>query len=1126
VTMPGQSVAYFAKRARRRIIADLPDDLDATDDSDIMGVCRGRVHASLAGSARREAGLPPHARRPTFGLPASPSSTRRSNGLGQRPFHLGFAKPGHARSAAEDDAYASEKDARDRERAVQLERERAAQRDPAHHQVVGLELTPGDDGTGVAKANDAYIVKDQAKVALVYTNLDPDAALRRGQWDELVAHERKVLAKSRARGLDRINIDVAQSRELVEAVAVHSQCPAHFRERIGAALAGEKPGRSGVAWIDADAARTHAWIRTLPAWEVADTDARKALRHSPGRVVDDHDFIEVELPGALDALGRANVVRCVGDLVRALPGRADSHNARCQVPFVVVEHAPDALNDVRNGHFHLVRGKRRFLIGTDGRFVRDDDGNIIAEDHRVPAICALDAIKTFRGQIAEIVNDELEAARARERLHPGTYGGMGIDAVPMTKLRNPQTVLNRAGVRTVPAYDNAQEGWRRMFSDIDAEQNQAQGEADAQYRAADDRLRDAGCDPAVADRLRGHIAQAQTLRHEAAQAARDAAYLKTYAEIARSSTADPIAFADAYADARTKAGGSAYDIKGWRKRGAEARAFLTTLNAELDEEHAAATERRHAARALRVLADIADATFAADFEIVLAAQASATATTVDTGAVIAPALVTADDTKTSASSEANATEGSVHRVIDQIERLPLLLAREGDRYFIAANDDDARVGAARTDLNVRGTGARLAGLHRSQHAELATVRAHLVKHGDRRSSSAYVAALQARWSDQPVHARLVTETTLERLGAAGPVLPRSSNVPVPTPKTIDQSPQRVTAVLRGTTPREIPVGADTSAATSIDSARPLHRSLAKLEAARRADQHRHIGAAFERDLGVILGDRVPTRLAARALNWNQRYPAAPGAQTKLGYYASFAEQHALFMICPRYRDRAAKLAAGDVLVATEIARAVAGPDTDWVVKVGNRIDYRPHVKTEGSERLANLVDADLAALCRHPPQLTRAATGEVGIHDDEVLRRTHHNHLGLRLPKPQGVLVGLFLRQEVESDIVAKPSEANAAAAVASPQSNIAVRVWRRAVAQDENAYVLAFVGEQLIGDRTDRAAREARLAELSDDEKRKLKALLPQQSGQFVDAPPFPRTRSKRRARNARLPEGKSLAE
>lgn len=1101
--MSKQSVAYFAKRARRRIVEDLPEELQDTDDTDILGVCRGRVSQRLLNAARREAGLPPHARRSTFDLPDLPASTRRSNSRRERPFHIGFAKPMHARSAAEDDAYASAKDERD------LEKQRARDRDRAHEAErarrdaldVGLVLDPSNGEPAAAQARDTYAAKDPAKVAAVFTNLDPDLLKRGSQWDEIEAHERKLLNKSRSKGADRINIELAHSRELIEAVVAHNGCPAGLRERIYDALSGEKPGRSGVAWVSAEAARAHTWIRTLPEFAAASDSQRKALRHSSGRAVADHDFAEFELPSSLGAEAKARVAAQTADYLANLPGREDSHDPHFQVPVTVVIHNPDALNHSQNVHFHVVSAKRRYCLASDGSLVRDSGGAPIAEAHRVPAICAPNWKRTLRAQYADIVNAELAAANLEERLHPGPYAGMGIDAVAMTKLHNNQTVLNRAGVRTKSAYDNATEGWRRVFADIDAAYTRSCNTADQRRRDADDRIGDEVGDPAVAVRLREQAAHAAALQREAARCVRDADYIETYVAMARSSTDAPVAFADHYADAARKAGRSAYsayDVSGWQQRAEAARAFRDRQHGELAEERAAVAGHRSAAEALERRAAILDAALVEAISRAVATQAASVAAVLNTtkDEIQFPSKPVAETTF--AAEPVSATppvlaEREIHAVIKAIAETPLLLSREAERYFVAPADDDDKTGAAHVDLNIGGTAARLAAIHSWQQSELDAVRAHVAKHGDRPSAAGYMARQQKRWSTQPVYARMVAQTVTRAA-----VTPPSDTHP------IANEAARVTVPKPTTLPPALPV--------------PMH----PFEQRRRFAIEREVADAFE----TFLGSEKPTYAAAWSLHRNQREPYSSRSVSPFDGWTTDAEKFALFMRFQPFADRAEKLEKGEPTTQSEVANILGTDpshepwrDTGFVRVISDWVDYFPHRKdidrANRSERFENCISADLGQLQIRPPPLTREPSGEVGVFDQEVLERTSRNHLGLRLQSSQGVLVGLYLEQEIRREELAVerpglPGDGTARSTASSGVDDLALKVWRRAVAQNEEAAVLTWSGDRLVGSR---AERDARLAKLSDEEKRKLREQVTWDKRQFVPAPPLPDgTRRRRR--------------
>lgn len=1101
--MPGPPVAYFAKRARRRIVSDLRDDLEDFENSDILGLLRGHVCAQLKKNAEREAGLPPHARRPTFNLPDLPRSTRRSNAKGEHSFHLGFAKPNHARSASADDAYASGKDEREREQ--QRGREEAIGTGSTKERNLngGLELVPDGGDTAAARSHDGYTVKDSAKVSVVITNLDKNAAARSAQWDDIEEHERKALTKARTKGTDRINIDVARSPELAKAVMGEPDCPAALRERIADALNGEKPRRSGVAWISDDATRVHTWIRTLPAFVEASDSERKALKYSGGRAVADHDFIELELPASLQSAGRGRVIQRTVDFIADLPGRSDSHDPEYRVPVTGVGHNPDALNDGRNCHFHVLNARRRFRID-DGTLSRDEGGNLIAEAHRVPAICAKDWKKTLRKAYADIVNDELAAAGLDERLHPGRYADMCIDATSMTKLHNAQTVLNRAGVRTVPAYDNVTEAYRREFSDIDASHVGDIAAADRHRRDDDERIRGGVPDLVLAARLREQVAQATTLYNDAAGYVRDAAYIETYVAMARSSTEAPIAFAGHYAEEAAKAGRSNYDVQGWRQRAAAAQTFRDDQHKELAEERAAIAERRKSAETLRQRAAAIDADVAAAIEIAKARSAVAT-TIVHPISETTPLLTpTAPGDDVTVTGSRGAPRVSLHAVIDAIAKTPLRLSCKDQRYFVAPEDDDAKIGAATLRFDNESGIRRLARIHETQQRELAAIKGHIEKHGDVVSAVDYVAAQQARWSRQPAYARMLAEAAT-----------RSAARPKPTAVAVDE-----------TNNSTLPVGAPSLSAPAAPPPRPTHPA----EERRRAVIQQQYNIALE----MFVGSPRLNHASAWLLDANLRNPYSPRADGNEGRRLD-AERFALFLQHPPFAERASKMADGDPTTIAEVKQLLGTDpavepwrDTGWVRVSGTAIDFTPHRKTTTSARFENLIATDLRRIEKRPPPLTREANGQVGVLDQELLAQTHYNHLGLRLASSQAVLVGLHLAQEIRREQRAAAVE-NATASSApinahslplgSDVNNVTVEVWRRAVAQKEDAAVLTWTSNQLVGEAEDRKGREARLAQLTDDEKRKLLQQVSLQKRPYIsvaDVRPAPGRKSRKKAKRA----------
>ncbi|MEO9131725.1 MAG: hypothetical protein ABI240_11005 [Sphingomonas sp.] len=549
------AVQHYRERYCRRVVRDLPDDLQP-EDMDVLGVLKSRVARAVAAQSSPVKGTPPYRRTPSWTVPGSPPSSRLQSVKRERSFHLGINKTVE-RAARSFDRYASSK---------------AAMASAIRTEQPGLAQEQGGPAT-----YDAYAVAHGGGVAPVpdhYTNLSGDPKRRAPQWDAVEEHER-ALRPNCTPGPPRIAIHYERAPGLFDAAAAQERCPLGLRELIrkeqervarGGSLS-TRDAELGVAWIDDAAPAAHAWLERQPGWDTDGHKDRRLSRLSAGRGVLTHVSGEIEYPAILanKPEARRNIRMGLAAWLESQRNARDEKDDGRILPMAIFDHLPDRLNDRRNVHCHFVIGTRRAAIG--------EDGSLAFAEHKLDAISRMGFVERLRGKFAELVNVELERIAADHRLHPGTYAEMGIEgATPNKKMFGRATILERAGVPTTHGTDNDIEDWQRLF-------------VRAQKRR-DDRL-DGIEKLAVSEATRVLMRRAVALRHEAEE-------IGLLIGMTVSRAKRTARYAPAYAEAAKREDGR----RGWLARAGEARAHLAHLDLELAPERAAVAERRREAARL------------------------------------------------------------------------------------------------------------------------------------------------------------------------------------------------------------------------------------------------------------------------------------------------------------------------------------------------------------------------------------------------------------------------------------------------------------------------------------------------------------------------------------------------
>lgn len=692
------SLADFGKRFCRRVILELPDDLEAMECEDALGVLRHHV-PRLIDRIARHTGMrqPAYARRALFGIPGSPPYSRLRSVEGHIPFH--FAKnvvEGRTARAFDDYSRAKESDV-------------VSERDGGRVQEIeaGINETRIDKAGINGAAKDAYLSNHGGPgggPADGWTNLRAPS-----DWDtiETFERDRRVNPEGKPPG---VSIFYDRAPLLFDQLGSQPACPAGLRKvirkeqarvAIGRPLS-ERKIRDGVRWTDERAFETYAWIKSQPQWpEPTNKDGRPA-RVSEGRAVQTHLAGEGEYHADLDKAARGRIRAGMIDVVQRQLNPASEAEEGWFVPMTICDHAASGLNDPLNDHFHWLTGTRR------ARYAKD--GALEFEQNKVNAITRDGWIDVMREELARLTNVELTAVGADVRFHPGTLEEMGIDAIAQKKMHGSRTVLERAGVTTELGLSNDTEAWRRAFAAAAHDHDAALVTINRDLPPTDLRQQTA----------RKATIAAADLRHEAAQ-------IQILINMSRSRSVRTLQFAAEYAaEACTPRA-----AQGWRMRGDEAEHHLAALDVELTAERDGVADRLLRAKALEV--DAAELLAAPRREEPIRLSDRATA-------------VRAADP---------------HRAVDIIARAPLFIDEADHRLFVDPRDDpDGLVtGVNLSGVQRRLVGVRAAQQRELAQVQ-AFARRHGTEalfDDACETHSAWFQGAAAKWRDAPVMRRYIAE---------------------------------------------------------------------------------------------------------------------------------------------------------------------------------------------------------------------------------------------------------------------------------------------------------------------------------------------------------------------------------
>jgi hypothetical protein len=232
----------------------------------------------------------------------------------------------------------------------------------------------------------------------------------------------------------------------------------------------------------------------------AKAKAERAIVLSPGRASRIQTRIILELPHELTAAQRLKLAK---RMCQELFGDG-------QIRYWAAIHAPNAHNDARNFHLHLVFSDRpaHKVRDKSGQRVwdftilelREDKENRNKRWHRPyrqlrdRTFSARSWIKQTRERVAELVNDALAEAGVERRVDPRSYSEMGIDREPEPRAPGWAYSLEKRGVETAAARPAIEAQWQRARQRLSQQYDDFQPDAriaarfGAAFRRVSDRI--------------------------------------------------------------------------------------------------------------------------------------------------------------------------------------------------------------------------------------------------------------------------------------------------------------------------------------------------------------------------------------------------------------------------------------------------------------------------------------------------------------------------------------------------------------------------------------------------------------------------------------------------------------
>lgn len=413
---------------------------------------------------------------------------------------------------------------------------------------------------GRAAVGGVYIERQEALahetdgVAVLYTNIDADPVERRKFWELVEEHEKKP-------GEDAMRIRAAANPQLWLDVINDPDCPEEVVKTIEAS---DPMLEVRIKTADNDRMRElmlrHGW--TPPKRRKAE-GLNQEEQEAVDRQQDKADGIIFE-----DARGGRIQYRIIGELphevdhaarVRIVRGFAQEFERR-NLPYVAVMHAPDHTNSDKNWHFHLIyhdrpasrfvndpahpsnahlaphpkdapqtvhmKSEAKALLGSRDFEKHEGDWDFTISyvkpskhyHKRVRNPFAQpkhrdcnkrDFVPKLRKVLADITNEELEAAGHRRRLDPRRYTEIGIEREPDLHLGTRAAQHETSGISTAIGRQNERNQWAYQMTQIhryqESEELKLKGDI-AQLRRVNQTI--------AADDPRADLAERYIIRYE------------------------------------------------------------------------------------------------------------------------------------------------------------------------------------------------------------------------------------------------------------------------------------------------------------------------------------------------------------------------------------------------------------------------------------------------------------------------------------------------------------------------------------------------------------------------------------------------------------------------------------
>lgn len=367
--------------------------------------------------------------------------------------------------------------------------------------------------------DDLTVASDASGVPSIFSNISDDAFERAEFWKAVHRTEREPRTQT-------ILIDATKDPGLVRQMMTDERLPASFREV------------AALAYQDADAPRDIDDARIRPrAWQ-GDAEAcgrvlvqlqnydgfdprRSGVTYKSGRGGTVQHRLVAELPHELTAAERAALVLQFCKHLEQIEVAEDGSTRGLM--YTAAIHAPDAHNDARNYHLHVVFHDRPAKL-LDGYGVWDFEVTEVFErkgeirtrypfrqeklrmvrglsEGADPEVSGRNFIPGLRREFSRITNEALERAGIERHYDPRTYKAMGIERTPTDHLGTKAAALEAAGVETTVGSLNAMKIWLDAQRDIERRAEQRKAAIEKREAILLDLMAEGSREPAAAEPL-------------------------------------------------------------------------------------------------------------------------------------------------------------------------------------------------------------------------------------------------------------------------------------------------------------------------------------------------------------------------------------------------------------------------------------------------------------------------------------------------------------------------------------------------------------------------------------------------------------------------------------------------